>query len=69
MTRSVLRFGIVGSGYMAKTHSLALRNIDSLLWPEMPKIDMVRMIDINPEAAEKAPRAGVGATTAASGRR
>ena len=54
MTRSVLRFGIVGSGYMAKTHSLALRNIDSLLWPETPKIDMVRMIDINPEAAEKA---------------
>jgi len=48
-----LRFGIVGSGYMAKTHSLALRNIGSFLWPDMPEIDMVRMIDIDPEAARK----------------
>lgn len=47
-----LRFGIVGSGYMAKTHSLALRNIASFLWPNMPTIEMVRLADINEGAAE-----------------
>jgi predicted dehydrogenase len=42
-----LRFGIVGAGYMAKTHSLALRNIGALLWPDMPKIILRRMADEN----------------------
>jgi predicted dehydrogenase len=46
-----LRFGISGSGYMAKLHSLALRNIGALLWPELPTIEMVRMADVVPEAA------------------
>ena len=53
MAIDVLRFGIIGSGYMAKTHSLALRNIGSFLWPDIPRIDMVRIIDIDPEAARK----------------
>jgi predicted dehydrogenase len=48
-----LRFGIVGSGYMAKLHSLALRNIRAYLWPELPQIRMVRMADIVPEAARE----------------
>jgi predicted dehydrogenase len=42
-----LRFGIVGAGYMAKTHSLALRNIGSLLWPNLPRIILRRMADVN----------------------
>jgi predicted dehydrogenase len=48
-----LRFGIVGSGYMAKTHSLALRNIGGFLWPNMPQIEMARLADINAELAEE----------------
>jgi predicted dehydrogenase len=45
-----IRFGIIGSGYMAKMHSLALRNIGSYL-PELPTIQMIRMADIVPGAA------------------
>ena len=48
-----IRFGIVGSGYMAKLHSLALRNIGAYLWPELPVIEMVRMADIIPQAAQQ----------------
>jgi predicted dehydrogenase len=46
-----LRLGIVGAGYMAKTHSLALRNIGPLLWPHMPTIILRRMADTNEAAA------------------
>jgi predicted dehydrogenase len=42
-----LKFGIIGAGYMAKTHSLALRSIGSLLWPSMPKIVLRRMVDLS----------------------
>lgn len=49
----VLRVGMVGSGYMAKTHSLALRNIESFLYPDMSRIEMVRMADINANAADE----------------
>lgn len=48
-----IRFGIVGSGYMAKLHSLALRNIGAYLWPALPAIEMMRMADIVPEAARQ----------------
>ncbi|MFB2553724.1 Gfo/Idh/MocA family protein [Ensifer soli] len=48
-----IRFGIVGSGYMAKLHSLALRNIGAYLWQKLPRIEMVRMADIVPEAAKE----------------
>jgi predicted dehydrogenase len=47
-----LRIGIVGSGYMAKMHSLALRNIGSYAWPNIPKIEMVRMADIDRGSAD-----------------
>lgn len=54
-----LRFGIVGAGYMAKTHSLALRNIGSLLWPSMPRIILRRMADVSePNALMGASRWG-----------
>lgn len=46
-----IRFGIIGSGYMAKLHSLALRNIGPLLHPRLPVIELVRMADIDAEAA------------------
>jgi predicted dehydrogenase len=46
-----LRFGIIGAGYMAKTHSLALRNIGSLLWPGMPRVILRRMADVSESSA------------------
>lgn len=52
MTQTI-RFGIIGSGYMAKMHSLALRNIGAFLWKKLPKIEMVRMADIVPAMAEE----------------
>lgn len=51
-----LRFGIIGSGYMAKTHSLALRNIQGFLWPKIPKIEMLRLADINGNLADESAR-------------
>ncbi len=48
----VIRFGIIGSGYMAKLHSLALRNVGAFLYPNLPRIDMVRMADVSAEAAQ-----------------
>lgn len=48
-----IRFGIVGSGYMAKLHSLALRNIGCYLWPTLPRIEMVLMADIVADAARE----------------
>jgi predicted dehydrogenase len=46
-----LKLGIVGAGYMAKTHSLALRNIEPLLWPDAPVIILQRMADVSEKAA------------------
>lgn len=46
-----VRVGIIGSGYMAKLHSLALRNVGALLHPELPPVEMVRMADLSEEAA------------------
>lgn len=48
-----IRFGIIGSGYMAKMHSLALRNAGAFLWPTLPRIEMVRMADIVADAARE----------------
>lgn len=46
-----LRYGIIGSGYMAKLHSMALRNIGPLMYPDFPKVELVRMADIDRETA------------------
>ena len=40
-----LRYGIIGSGYMAKLHSLALRNVGPLMFPRFPQIELVRVAD------------------------
>ncbi|WP_035971078.1 Gfo/Idh/MocA family protein [Bradyrhizobium sp. WSM3983] len=54
MAIEAIRFGIIGSGYMLKAHSLALRNIEGFLWPNAPRIQMMRVVDINTRAAEEA---------------
>lgn len=49
-----LRFGMVGAGYMAKMHSLALRNLPGLAWPDVPALEMRRIADLSAEAAREA---------------
>ena len=58
MTR--LRYGIVGAGYMAELHSLALRNVGPLMFPQFPDIQLVRMADNDHDAAIAGRSAGVG---------
>lgn len=50
-TLNPIRFGIIGSGYMAKLHSLALRNVGAFLHPALPPVEMVRMADVDARAA------------------
>lgn len=49
-----IRIGMIGSGYMAKLHSLAFRNLPALNWPETPRIELVRIADVNATLAEDA---------------
>ena len=48
---TVLRVGLVGAGYMAKAHSLALRSVTGFDWPNAPTFDLVRVADLKPKAA------------------
>lgn len=47
-----IRMGVVGAGYMAKMHSLAIRNLGGLSWPGMPRLEMRRVADTAPGVAE-----------------
>jgi predicted dehydrogenase len=47
-----LRVGMVGSGYMAKTHTLGYENAALIYGDRLPKIERVRISDISPELAE-----------------
>ena len=49
-----IRIGVVGAGYMAKMHSLALRNLTGFGWPLLPRLEMRRIADISREAADSA---------------
>jgi len=49
---TVLRVGLVGAGYMAKAHSLALRSVTGFDWPNAPRFDLVRVADLKARAAE-----------------
>jgi predicted dehydrogenase len=47
-----IRIGIVGAGFMAKTHSLGYRNAVSLLGPDAPSIELRRVADVDANLAE-----------------
>lgn len=49
-----LRIGLIGSGYMAKTHSLAFRNLGGFDWPKTPRLELLRVVDQRAEAAAEA---------------
>lgn len=44
-----LRFGMIGAGYMAKMHSLALRNLPGFAWPDIPPLKLQRIADVSPQ--------------------
>src|SRR5258707_2912926 len=48
---TVLRVGLVGAGYMAKAHRLALRSVTGFDWPNAPTFDLVRVADLKPKGA------------------
>lgn len=52
--RGVVRVGIVGGGFMARTHSLAYRAAPLHHGDELPLIQQVRLADVNEQAAQRA---------------
>jgi predicted dehydrogenase len=49
-----VRIGLVGSGFMARAHTMAFNNAPSVYWPELPAIEKVRLADIDRELAKSA---------------
>jgi predicted dehydrogenase len=52
--RGVIRVGIVGGGFMARTHSLAYRAAALLHGDQLPRIEQVRLADIDEQTAKRA---------------
>jgi predicted dehydrogenase len=46
-----IRLGMVGSGYVAKAHTLAYNNVYTLGWPELPRVEKRRIADVSEELA------------------
>jgi predicted dehydrogenase len=51
--RDAIRVGMVGSGYVAKAHSLAYDNARLLYWPDLPRVAKLRIADVSRELAER----------------
>ncbi len=48
-----LRIGIVGTGFMAKAHSLAYTAAPGLYWPRLPELEKTRMAGLTTELARE----------------
>jgi predicted dehydrogenase len=44
---------MVGSGYVAKAHTLAYNNAPLVYWPELPPVEKRRIADVTPELAAR----------------
>jgi predicted dehydrogenase len=67
MTKSsdTVRVGLIGAGYMAKTHTLGYRNAALIYGDELPRAELVAVADVSDElAATAARRWGWGRSTA-----
>ncbi len=49
-----VRIGLVGSGFMARAHTMAFNNAPSVYWPDLPAIEKVRLADIDHGLAQSA---------------
>ena len=59
MNQSPIRVGLVGSGFVAKFHSLAYNNLSIMYNPTLPAVERIRLFDVTPElAAEGAAQLG-----------
>ena len=52
MKQSTIRVGLVGSGFIAKFHSLAYNNLSIMYNPSLPTVDRVRLFDVTSDLAE-----------------
>jgi levoglucosan dehydrogenase len=48
-----IRVGMVGSGYVAKAHTLAYDNVHTLYWPHLPPLEKLRIADVSAELAQR----------------
>jgi predicted dehydrogenase len=48
-----IQVGMVGSGYVAKAHTLAYNNAPLLYWPNLPQVNKRRIADVSPELAAR----------------
>ncbi|HKG39315.1 MAG TPA: Gfo/Idh/MocA family oxidoreductase [Conexibacter sp.] len=63
--RRTIRVGLVGAGYMAKTHTLGYRNAGLIYGADVPKVELVAVCDLTEELARAgADRWGWGDATA-----
>jgi predicted dehydrogenase len=46
-----VRIGLVGSGFMARAHTMAFNNASSVYWPHLPAIQKVRLADVDEQLA------------------
>jgi predicted dehydrogenase len=49
-----VRIGLVGSGFMARAHTMAFNNAPSVYWPDLPTVEKVRLVDIEMQLARSA---------------
>lgn len=53
MSSRTIRVGIVGSGFMAKAHTMAYDALTGLYWPELPHVEKVRMAGLTEQLARE----------------
>jgi predicted dehydrogenase len=49
-----VRIGLVGSGFMARAHTMAFNNAPSVYWPHLPALAKVRLADVEQGLADDA---------------
>jgi len=49
-----VRIGLVGSGFMARAHTMAFNNAPSVYWPDLPALEKVRLADVDEQLARSA---------------
>jgi levoglucosan dehydrogenase len=49
-----VRIGLVGSGFMARAHTMAYNNAPAVYWPGLPTVEKVRLADIDDALARGA---------------
>jgi levoglucosan dehydrogenase len=52
--KDIVRVGLVGAGFIARLHTLAYRSVSAFYGDAVPRVELVRIADIAPGAAEAA---------------